>query len=65
MDSGVDFPGILRIHHRRFSIPSGPLAPFPQNQEIKEAFDLFDTDGSGGKLCGKQCVTWVRVSSCF
>ena len=29
-----------------------PAAPQEQKQEIKEAFDLFDTDGSGSILGG-------------
>ena len=50
---GVDFfwGDTSHTKNRRFSTPE--MAPFPQNQEIKEAFDLFDTDGSGRKQFGK------------
>jgi len=63
---GVDFfLGILRIHDRRFSRFSTPeMAPFPQNQEIKEAFDLFDTDGSGRKQFGKAVHHLGRQGQC-
>ena len=63
---GVDFFwGILRIHDRRFSRFSTPeMSPFPQNQEIKEAFDLFDTDGSGRKQFGKAVRHLGRQGQC-
>lgn len=45
------FWGVIFLGYFAYTIAGflHPLAPFPQNQEIKEAFDLFDTDGSGRK----------------